>query len=103
MRIGRSSPRIKHRQHCQNREQGDGQTVLDVACHRECHEEGSNQKRDAKVGIEFAANGHPVLPSCRASCVNARDDLSPFVAGDEDTTEGSVGVDDAHHDFCLHG
>jgi len=42
---------------------------LDVACHRQCDEEGSNQRPDANVGIAIAVNGHPVLPSCRASCV----------------------------------
>jgi hypothetical protein len=54
------------------------------------------------VGIEFAANGHLVLPSCRASCVKSRGDLVPFVAGGEDTMVGAVGVDDACHDFCVH-
>ena len=62
----------------------------------------ATRNRDADVGIEFAANGHLVLPSCRASCVNTRDDLAPFVAGGEDTMVGAVGVDDACHDFCVH-
>jgi len=48
----------------------------------------------------FAANGHPALPSCRASCVTPRGDLSPFVAGGQDTM---VGVDEVRHDFLFHG
>jgi hypothetical protein len=42
--IGRRSPRIKPRRQHHHREHGDGQTVLDVACHRQCDEEGSNHR-----------------------------------------------------------
>lgn len=57
---------------------------------------------DANVGIAIEANGHPVLPSCRASCVRSRGVLSPFVAGSQDTMVGAVDVDEVRHDFCLH-
>jgi len=63
----------------------------------------ATRNRDANVGIGFAVNGHPVLPSRRESCVKSRGDLALFVAGREDTMVGAVGVDDACHDFCLHG
>jgi len=58
---------------------------------------------DANVGTAFAANGHPALPSCRASCVRSRGDLPPFVAGSQDTTVGAVDVDEVRHDFLFHG
>ena len=59
--------------------------------------------RDANVGAACAANGHPVLPFCRASCITSRGDLSPFVAGGQDTMVGAVGVDEVRHDFLFHG
>ena len=56
--------------------------------------------RDANVGVACAATSHPVLPSCRASCVRSRGDLSPFLGGSQDVA--IVGVDEVRQDFLFH-
>ena len=74
---------------------------LDVACHRQCDEEGSNQR--PRCQCRYRDSGEWSSHAALLSCVRSRGDLSPFVAGSQDTMVGAVGVDEVRHDFLFRG